>query len=566
MLSVMEKLGVAYLLMIAALGCGDVPVPECDEMRACKDSARPFCDLDGTYGEAGTCIATPTTTLTVKFEGTGAGKVTLDPAALGEACDSTTKTCEYTVEIGAQIKLTAAASSGSTFVDWTGACTGINADCMFTVDTAAEVVATIGTPGEYLWSEAFVGGGAEGAAIAMDDNGDIAVAFRNIGNIDVRGTQYSGNSDLLVVKFRRDKSLAWAKQFGGDTSYMEPGDLAFAPNGDVLVVAVGQSVTLDGETVLPAYGSFVARLDGETGAKELLKAVGSGTELRAVGVTGVGDEIVVTTRFSGTADLGMGTLTAGMTDGAIVWFSATGTPLRQLWMTGGGNEYTGLSVDSSGNLFVGGFYTGSIDLAPGAPGGDLPAATGAGDGFLGQFTPTGTFQWGQRYSGAGNDYIGSPLIGPTGSLTTSGSSDMGMNLNPGGTGGDVTGNFIARFTPDGALRWSYTKITSYVLLAVDGRDQVYFTTFCDAASNFGGGVVAGTGRFCAVRLDDRANFVWAKRFPVSDSGAQGGFRPAELAAAPNGMHAFAGVTYIDVSLGGPTISGNSSGFLYVGGP
>ena len=119
-------------------------------------------------------------------------------------------------------------------------------------------------------------------------------------------------------------------------------------------------------------------------------------------------------------------------------------------------------------------------------------------------------------------------------------------------------------TSDGALRWKYTNGSG--ALAIDGRDNVYFTTLCDAQSNFGNGILPGTGRFCAARLDKSGALVWAKRFAVSDAGANGNFRPTAPAAAANGIHAFAGVAYEAVSFGGPTIPGTSSGFLYVGGP
>lgn len=76
----MVLVGCVSVTCLALSGCGRVQaVTECDADRACTDPARPFCDLEGTYpaseGEAGACIPTPTTTLTVNLAGTGEGVV-----------------------------------------------------------------------------------------------------------------------------------------------------------------------------------------------------------------------------------------------------------------------------------------------------------------------------------------------------------------------------------------------------------------------------------------------------------------------------------------------------------
>ncbi len=529
------------------------PNPDyCDDSAMCTNGL--VCDLSKHE-----CVPTPMATLTVKLEGTGVGNIHVEP--INADCDTTMQTCKYELASGTEVKLTAS-ERGSTFVDWLGACTGVTKECSVTVTEQKQVTANFGIPAEHLWTEAFTGGGADSAAVAMGRDGSVVVALRNTGILNIRGTQYAGNSDLLIAKFRRDKSLAWAKQFEGGESYMEPGALDVAANGDVVVLALGASVMLDGQSLSAARGLFIARLDGDTGAKKLLASINTGTTWFAGFLGTHGDELVVAGTFAGSVDLGGGTITSTGTDFLIAWYSATGVLIRTRWITGSGNESANIAVDTDGNLFVAGSYTGTMDMMPGSPGGELAVAEGPSDAYMGQFSWDGTFRWALQYWGPGSDgfYV---QLGPSGKPVVFGGSDMGINLNPGGNGGDATGEFIAMFTPDGALQWKYTKGLGG--LGVDGRDSVYFTNFCDAQSDFGNGVVPGTGRWCAVRLADGGNCVWAKRFEVSDNAAMGTFRPFGMSVAPNGTYAFIGTTYAALSLEGTIIPANSN-YLYVGGP
>ncbi len=75
-----------------------------------------------------------TYTLTVAKAGTGAGTVT----ATGISCGAD---CSEAYSYGTAVTLTAAATAGSTFVGWSGACTGTGA-CTVTIDAAKSVTAT----------------------------------------------------------------------------------------------------------------------------------------------------------------------------------------------------------------------------------------------------------------------------------------------------------------------------------------------------------------------------------------------------------------------------------------
>jgi hypothetical protein len=77
----------------------------------------------------------PQLKLKVKKIGTGSGEVTSSPA--GIACGGV---CEFEFEQGTEVELSGAASGGSEFVKWTGACTG-GGTCKVTMSAAKEVTA-----------------------------------------------------------------------------------------------------------------------------------------------------------------------------------------------------------------------------------------------------------------------------------------------------------------------------------------------------------------------------------------------------------------------------------------
>jgi Raf kinase inhibitor-like YbhB/YbcL family protein len=92
--------------------------------------------------------------LTARTAGTGAGTITSNPAGIN--CGST---CSFAFSGGSSVTLTATAASGSTFVGWSGACTGTGT-CTLTMDAAKSAMANFTLPTTLkLTSPAFIEGG-----------------------------------------------------------------------------------------------------------------------------------------------------------------------------------------------------------------------------------------------------------------------------------------------------------------------------------------------------------------------------------------------------------------------
>ena len=83
---------------------------------------------------------TPTFALALTNAGTGVGTVSSDPAGIN--CGST---CSANFNQNANVTLTAAPAAGSSFVSWSGACSGSSTSCTVAMNAAKSVTATFNT-------------------------------------------------------------------------------------------------------------------------------------------------------------------------------------------------------------------------------------------------------------------------------------------------------------------------------------------------------------------------------------------------------------------------------------
>jgi endoglucanase len=78
-------------------------------------------------------------TLTVSKSGAGAGTVTSSPGGINCGSD-----CSESYTSGTQVNLTATPSAGSTFLGWSGACTGSSSNCTVIMNASKNVTASFG--------------------------------------------------------------------------------------------------------------------------------------------------------------------------------------------------------------------------------------------------------------------------------------------------------------------------------------------------------------------------------------------------------------------------------------
>jgi beta-galactosidase len=145
---------------------------------ACSGSS-PTCTVSMTAAQSVTATFSsgPPTSypLTVTKAGTGSGTVSGGQIACGT-------TCTANIDIGASVTLTAVpdAASSSTFVSWSGACTGSSPTCTVTMNAAQAVTATFNAPP---------------GTVSINVGGDLAGNF--VADVDFSGGSTYSNSNTI---------------------------------------------------------------------------------------------------------------------------------------------------------------------------------------------------------------------------------------------------------------------------------------------------------------------------------------------------------------------------------
>jgi hypothetical protein len=119
---------------------------------ACAGQGNPCIVRVDRYTSATAIFSTP---LTVQFSGTGSGSVTSSPAGIN--CPAA---CNGMLAGGSVVRLVASAAAGSGFDGWSGACAGVQSDCLVIMDQAANVGAAFTNSRTVSVSKAGLGSGA----------------------------------------------------------------------------------------------------------------------------------------------------------------------------------------------------------------------------------------------------------------------------------------------------------------------------------------------------------------------------------------------------------------------
>jgi hypothetical protein len=234
--------------------------------------------------------------------------------------------------------------------------------------------------------------------------------------------------------------------------------------------------------------------------------------------------------FNGTVDFDPGPGTSNLTSvgGEDIFISTLDNSGNFIWARSIGG--TGIDVaddvalDSSGNIYATGFFSGIADFDPGAGTAFLTSA-GNFEIFVSKFDSSGNFVWAKSMGGPGEDRGYSLAADASGNVyltgTFSGSADFDpgvgtTNLNSNGLG-DI---FVSKLDSSGDFAWAKSTgsggIDAGQGLAVDASGNVYTTGYFGGNADFdpGAGVailthISSLDIFVS-KLDTSGNFAWAK--------------------------------------------------------
>ena len=284
---------------------------------------------------------------------------------------------------------------------------------------------------------------------------------------------------LMNFCFSQSPSLQWAKRMGGSA-------------GDI-----GHSVAVDALGNVYTTGYFNGTGDFDPGA---------GT----ANLTSAGD-----------IDIFISKLDAS---GNFVWAKRIGGTLGEIARS--------ITVDASGNVYVTGYFNGTVDFDPGTPSVNL-TSSGAQDLFILKLNTTGTFVWAKRVGGGGFEEGWEIRVDATGNVYTTGQFEGTADFNPGAATFNLVSAgapeiFILKLDATGTFVWAKrmggTSNDIGYSLAVDGLGNVYTTGAFLAVADFDPGAgtyyltPTGFKDIFVSKLDVAGNFVWARRFGGSGFG------------------------------------------------
>ncbi len=396
-------------------------------------------------------------------------------------------------------------------------------------------------------------------SIAVDNNGNffISGSFRGTIDFDPGVATYTMTSSgipssIFVCKFDSNGNFVWAKKETSGSSSISIKKIVVDNSGSLYVAGSYSSnnITLGASIVLPNYASIAGTGSGSDCF--VWKLDNNGVTIWAKHYGGTGDDVAnsialdnngyfyLTGYFSGTADFDPGVTTAILTsafggkDIFVVKISTnTGLIGGTTWYRSIGgassDEAKSISIDGSGNIYITGHYSQTVDFDPGAGVQSVTSNGGTQDVFIAKLSTTGLLTWVASIGGNQQDIVNGMAIDNLGNVYITGTflytldfdpSASTFNLTPlGGT--DI---YINKLDANGNFVWAKKSGGSGndegLSIAIDNLGNSYTTGFYAGISDFDPGnsiynltSTAGTSNDIFLwELDGNGNFVGAKSY------------------------------------------------------
>ncbi|MDP3220981.1 MAG: hypothetical protein Q8S73_43250 [Deltaproteobacteria bacterium] len=211
---------------------------------------------------------------------------------------------------------------------------------------------------------------------------------------------------------------------------------------------------------------------------------------------------------------------AGGTDGFVESLTSTGAYRWALRVGGSGNDRVlGVSADASGNVYVIGEFSGTVDL-----GGGLVTSVGMEDTFISCYSGSGLFRWTRHFGSMLGDRPTKITNDPSGNVYVTGQTPLtvdfgGVTIRPGG--------YIVSLSSTGIFRWSRSLGGSSGGFFLDGirsdaSGNVYIAGGFSGTNpvDLGAGRVMGGGDFYTIVLASYTplgSYRWGQAFGGSRS-------------------------------------------------
>ena len=295
-------------------------------------------------------------------------------------------------------------------------------------------VAKYNANGNQLWMAQFGTSGYDSATgVSSDGSGNVYVS----GYTDGSFPSYTnlGSYDAFVAKYDTSGNPVWVKQFSTSSHDYAEG-ISSDSNGNVYVSGKTFGSFL-GYTNLGLYDAFVAKYDGN-GNQLWLRQFGTSGDDE---ITGISSDSSNNVYVTGSTKGGLpGYSNLGSYDAFVAKYDGNG---NQLWLrqfgTSGNDEITGISRDIDNNVYVTGYTTGSLP-------GNINA--GGSDAFVAKYNANGTLNWVRQFGTSAADSANGIRIDSSGNVYVTGDTSGGL---PGNSNSGSSDAFVVGFDSDGNI-------------------------------------------------------------------------------------------------------------------
>jgi hypothetical protein len=319
--------------------------------------------------------------------------------------------------------------------------------------------------------------------VEFDGSSSIIVTGGFCGSVDMdpgfgHDVHRSGSTDIehiFINKFDLDGNFIWSRTFGGGEALQAGEDVDVDPNGNIYVSGYFQG-----------YADFDA---------------GSGTDMHTS--EGGHDSFVV--QYG--------------SDGIYHWGKSWGNPT--------GDDYgPGVDAGSLGNVYLCGFFKGTVDFNPGSGVNSISAYGNSCDAYISKFLTNGSYSWTKTWGGSGDDSCNRCVSNTSGNVYATGGYIYTVDFDP-GPGTDESTSiaaqdiYLSKFNTAGdylwGRRWGGNSIyggDSSLAIVLDDSENIYVTGSVSGDIDFDPGpgefIISSMGEDVFISIfDPSGDFIWA---------------------------------------------------------
>ena len=375
---------------------------------------------------------------------------------------------------------------------------------------------------------------AESTVIDSHGNMLITGIFRDTVDFDPGVNVYKlsskGANDIFILKLDSSGEFIWARNIGG-ANFDEVKSISTDKEGNCYITGIFETKSdfnpgIDTNYLVSngSFDAFICKLDSN-GNYKWAKNIGSiyGDEGRSL-VTDSTGNIYVTGAFIGTVDFDPGLNAYNITSSSAslsqydIFILKLDNDGNFLWALAFGNKDSdagfSIGIDGLSNIYISGYFKGTVDFNPGANIFNLTSAIG-GSTFILKLSNQGSFIWAKSISATmrvitvdkiGNSYITGVFSGI-------------VDFNPGSgvfnINSSTTSMFLLRLNPKGNFEWAKKLEADVYSVTVDLYGNVYTTGGFGGKVDFDPGLdstfLTSTATFdiFLLKMDSSSNFIWA---------------------------------------------------------